>query len=110
MDETAKTDLELFDELIKKRDYHRRELQTIESELNVIRNQILYTVYGVKIGTIVRDKNGREFCVSKVSLLYDTKFDKPALYGYPRKKDGTFSKKNQYIGIFGWTVVGGAPV
>ena len=58
--------------------------------------------YGVEIGGIVKDRKGKEYCITKVDV--QSWGSPPWLEGNPRKKDGTFGTAHRLL-FNGWEVI-----
>ena len=69
-------------------------LAIVRKEITTEKLRLAEQEFGVRIGSIVKDRSGVEHKVTHVSVKYS---GKPWLEGNPKKKDGTFGTARRNI-------------
>lgn len=86
----------------KKLDSLHSEMANLRGLREAIRVKYVYLAFGVRVGSVVEDPEGRRYRVVKIDRWWGDD-EKPWLVGNPTKKDGTFGKAER--NIYDWTLV-----
>ena len=95
--------MERIKELEKQRDDLRRLLTETREQIKQEYTRLAAEKFGVKPGSIVKNKDGRIFRVAEIDSPFIPWIEKPWLMACPRKKDGDFSKREQMV--YRWELV-----
>ena len=76
----------MLTELKAKKESLQAQLIEVNEQIRIEQEEIVFEKYGVRVGSIVRNDNGKEYRVTKIEACWDI----PWLYGNPKKKNGIF--------------------
>lgn len=96
----AQTTQELLNELEAEDSRVSAQLADIRHDLNEAKLRLVFEMHSVQVGSTVESR-GRTFQVSKI-ICRDMRY--PWLEGFPAKKGGGWSKREQWIGP-DWKVI-----
>lgn len=85
---------------------YERQISDITPKIKYLKAEVIFERLGVKIGSIVKDKQGNLFKVCELATEYYSYGSTDiSVYGHPMKKDGTCGTARRYagsVGIGGW--------
>jgi len=95
MDKEKLKRLEMVNDIIK---VLSSELSDKKVEKRRLEEDLYFEATGIKVGSIVQDKTGKKFKVSKFQFIRLTGVPNACMYGNKIKKDGNPSMNARYIG------------